>query len=139
MQSAARTKNKDDRLSLRNTATAKINNDGWTPRTQQERGGAPAEILALILLRYSVRVMRRCHSASNVLPQSSVICGQELVGPDAPATVDGIWSWGWHDDGRQDAFLGNSPEFTPLQTPDVRILNIEAASSRTEIGDRPRD
>lgn len=51
------------------------------------------------------------------------------VNTDAPATADGIWSWGWHDDGGQNNFPQPRDLFTPLVTPEVRhVLHVHNES-----------
>ena len=58
----------------------------------------------------------RSHSASEVLPQSRVA---KEPAAEVRANTDGIWNWGWHDDGVQDFLPESTNPFTPLATPEV--------------------
>eukprot|EP00752_Nemacystus_decipiens_P009941 g8865.t1 len=64
--------------------------------------------------------IRRCHSASEALLESGLLQEAPLF-DDAPGATDGIWSWGWHDDGAQDIPSTAAPRdtFTPLLTPEL--------------------
>ncbi|CAN0216423.1 unnamed protein product, partial [Ectocarpus sp. 12 AP-2014] len=65
--------------------------------------------------------MRRSHSASEVLLQCGLL-QEEPPADKPPAMADGIWSWGWHNDGGQENLPPTAASrdfFTPMVTPEL--------------------
>ncbi|CAM9599517.1 unnamed protein product [Scytosiphon promiscuus] len=80
--------------------------------------------------------IRRCHSASEALLHSSLLHEAPRV-DEAPAMTDGIWSWGWHEDGSSPDNLMStasknaaSSVATPERCKNARGLGIRSTASQ---------
>ncbi|CAM9438750.1 unnamed protein product, partial [Ectocarpus fasciculatus] len=75
--------------------------------------------------------LRRSHSASEVLLQCGLL-QEEPPADKPPAMADGIWSWGWHNDGGREnppPTAASGDFFTPLVTPEICKRSTRAGGS----------